>query len=64
MAPTMDAMFQNSFIANQKQDSFMCPEESNLLNGNSPHEFAQLAGYLQTRVMPGTINNGNGPNED
>ena len=42
----------------------MCPEESNELNSNSLHEYAQLAGYLQTRVMPGTACNGNGPDED
>ncbi len=34
------------------------------LKSNSLHEFAQLAGYLQTRVVPGGAKSVNGPDEE
>jgi len=40
MVPTLDGIFPNSFAPNEKQDTLMCPEESNELNSNSLHEFA------------------------
>lgn len=34
------------------------------LKSNSLHEFAQLAGYLQTRVVPGGAKSVNGADEE
>ena len=34
------------------------------MRSNSLHEYAQLAGYLQTRYLPGATQTGNGPEEE
>ena len=39
-------------------------ESSSDMKSNSLHEYAHLAGYLQTRVIPGQTANCNGPEEE
>jgi len=39
-------------------------EETCDMRSNSLHEYAQLAGYLQTRYLPGATQTGNGPEEE
>ena len=39
-------------------------ESSETMKSNSMHEFAQLAGYLQTRVAPPANPGANGPQEE
>ena len=34
------------------------------MRSNSLDEYAQLAGFLQTRVLPGATQTGNGPDEE
>ena len=46
-------------VPNANNSDLMCPEESNELHTNSLHDFAQLAGYLQTRVTPGVAPSAN-----
>ena len=60
MVPSLEGLFPNSLMVPQVANSdLMCPEESNELHTNSLHDFAQLAGYLQTRVVPGATASAN-----
>ena len=42
-----------SLVNNGSANAQVFDESSNDLKSNSLHEFAQLAGYLQTRIVPG-----------
>mmetsp|Transcript_7332 Transcript_7332/g.8790 ORF Transcript_7332/g.8790 Transcript_7332/m.8790 type:complete len:99 (+) Transcript_7332:228-524(+) len=63
MLPAHEALAPicDSLVGNGSQNVQAFEESEGDLKSNSLHEFAQLAGYLQTRIVPGVNPVGNGP---
>ena len=55
---------QESMLNQGTNNPGLLEESSETMKSNSMHEFAQLAGYLQTRVVPPANPGANGPQEE